>query len=150
MKIKAVLMAAAVLFCAALPVCAQDAQAEEGGALSRSPFYVVNVPIERVFSYTKGYIVEYRKSPLVNKVLYLPIEWFAPVKEAGVVRKAEIVLMSSGKHWPHLSVYYKDGAIDHIRLYVRRNAAHFTWGSVTPSPEVDAGFANATELKIEY
>jgi hypothetical protein len=130
---------------------AQDAQ-QDSGSGTRSEFYVVQIPIERVFAHTKGYIVEYRQTPLVNKKIYIPMEWFVPAtgENKGTARKGEIILMGTGALWPHISVYYKDGVVDHVRLYVRRDGHHFTWGYVNPAENIDAHFENITDLKIEY
>ncbi|MDR2468043.1 MAG: hypothetical protein LBD22_03690 [Spirochaetaceae bacterium] len=144
-----------VLLCAAgLPsLFAQDAaaaQGQSGGGFGESEFYVVQIPIERVFTHRKGYIIEYRKSPFVNKRVYIPNEWFIPVKGNAEPLKAEIILTGTGKRWPQMSLYYKDGVVDHVRLYLRRDQRHFTWGILPPISDYDSQFENITDLKLEY
>ncbi|MDR2510332.1 MAG: hypothetical protein LBC77_06780 [Spirochaetaceae bacterium] len=138
-------ISAVVFGLTALPAEAQ--QEGEGGPFNRSEFYVVHLPIEKVWVHNKGYIVEYRKTPLVSKKVFLPIEWFLPSKEVGAARKGEIILTGTGKSWPHMSVYYKGGAIDHIRLFVRRNERHFTWGALQMSADYDF---DESAVVIEY
>lgn len=157
--LKTLVSAGIMLAIGAAVAFAQDAQQQDNGSdSSRSDLYVVQIPIERVFLHRKGYVVEYRKTPLVNKRVYIPIEWFIPARDSeGKIskeqppRKGEVILVGTGRNWPHLAVYYnKDGAVDHIRLYVRRDERHFTWGQVLNPSEIDANFENITEIKLEY
>ncbi|MDR2481759.1 MAG: hypothetical protein LBD07_05675 [Spirochaetaceae bacterium] len=134
-----------LLFLATIPAFTQDS----AGSSQESEFYVVQIPIERIYAHNKGYIIEYRKTPMIDRQLYLPIDWFIYSKETKEPLKGEIILLGSGKVWPHLSIYYKDGAIDHIRVYVRKESWHQTWGYTAPSSSLDAKFDNLSELKID-
>jgi len=105
----------------------------------------VNVPIEKIQVYKKGYILQYRKG--INKIgtLYIPNEWFS---DAG--GKGEMVLLPRGKEWPTLSIYYKEGEFSHIRLYIHRWKGHPTWGVVPLHVNIDDRFENIETLEIEY
>ncbi|MDR2630217.1 MAG: hypothetical protein LBC60_04775 [Spirochaetaceae bacterium] len=121
------------------------AQQNAPAANNESEYYYVNVPLEKVYPYRKGYIVSYRKG--VNGIAraYLPIEWFT--EAAG---KGELIYMPSGTSWPYLAVYYKDGAFSHVRLYVRKDRGHSTWGNVPLSVNIDDRFENVEDLKLEF
>ena len=147
------IIAASLVLGAAGAAGIANAQENTGGDdtnITRSDFYVVQIPIERVFAHNKGYMVEYRKTPLVNKTVFLPMEWFVPSKENTGPLKGEVVLMGTGKNWPYMSVYYKDGKMDHVRLHVRRDDRHFTWGYIGPNADIDKRFENLSDLQLEY
>lgn len=136
--------------CVVVPVSvsAQDAAGQgQEAAVGRSQFYVVQLPIEKIFTYSKGYIIEYRKTALVSKKLYIPMEWFLLAKDT---RKADILLTRSGPEWPHVSLYYKGNTVDHVKIYARRDQNHFTWGMVRPDSSWDKEFENITDLKVEF
>ena len=122
-----------------LPLMAQEAEIRTPGS------YAVTVSIERVYPYRKGYIVKYRQG--VNKIVdaYLPLEWFG-----GALAKGDLVLMGSGKDWPHLTVYYRDGQFDHVRLYVRKERGHETWGTVPFNVNIDDKFEGVEEIQLQF
>jgi hypothetical protein len=120
-------------------IAQQNSSSEENG------FYCVTVTLERIYPYRKGYIVKYRKG--MNKVVdaYLPEEWFH-----GSANKGEVIRMGSGTDWPHLSVFYKDGEFSHVRLYVRKERNHPSWGDVPLNVNVDDRFENVEDIKLEF
>jgi hypothetical protein len=122
---------------AAVPLFAQ----EDGGSL-----YYVNVPIVKVYPYTKGYVVTYNIGTRSNRLAtaYLPAEWFAP---GGL--KGEVVDVK-GTQAPSLTVVYRDGAFDHVKLYVRRDRRDASWGYMPLSTNIDDRFEDVTDLTIEY
>jgi hypothetical protein len=119
--------------------------AAENREKNESEYYYVNITLEKIWPYRKGYIVQYRKG--LNRVgrLYLPSEWFSD--SAG---KGEIISLPSGQSWPTLSVYYKSGEFSHVRLYVHRWQSHATWGSVSQTVNIDSNFDNIETLKIDF
>jgi hypothetical protein len=127
-----------------MPVIAQ----EEEDSGSKSPYYYVNVPIERIYPHRKGYVVSYRKGFTGLATTYLPVEWFA----AGVGNsgKGDIVLLGPGSAWPYLTVFYKDGAFSHVRLYVRQERGHESWGNIPLTVNLDERFENVEDLKLEF
>ncbi|MDR1862549.1 MAG: hypothetical protein LBQ67_01370 [Treponema sp.] len=119
--------------------------AQEKRQLKVSEYYYVSVPIEKIFTYRNGYIVVYRKG--VNRMArtYLPKEWFA-----NSTGKAETISLEAGKAWPYLTIYYKSGQFSHIRVYVRRERAHQTWGVVPMNVNIDEYFEGVEEIKLEF
>jgi hypothetical protein len=110
-----------------------------------SEYFYVNVPLEKVYPYRKGYVVQYRKGVGQMARAYLPVEWFSKAAARG-----ELHYLGSGTSWPYLAVYYKNGEFDHVRLYVRRNQGHETWGSIPLTVNIDDRFENVDDLKLEF
>jgi hypothetical protein len=110
-----------------------------------SAYFYVNVPIEKVYPYRKGYVIQYRKGINQMARTYLPIEWFE--KADG---KGNLLYLNTGNSWPYLTVYYKDGAFSHVRLYLRKDRAHASWGNIGLGINIDDRFENVDDLKLEF
>ncbi|MDR2864637.1 MAG: hypothetical protein LBV68_03390 [Spirochaetaceae bacterium] len=132
-----------------VPINAQEA-AKGSGTERESEFYVVQVPIEKIWSHNKGYVIQYRKAALMDRKAYLPLSWFVREDSTSEAPKGEIILLGPGKVWPHMSIYYKGGTVDHVRLYLRKEPDHITWGRIDPHSDYDKNFENITDLKIDY
>ncbi len=109
-----------------------------------SAYYYVNVPIEKIYPHRLGFVISYRKGGSSLGQSYLPIKWFE--KSAG---KGELIRLAGGTQWPYLSVFYKDGKVDHIRLFVREELSHPSWGSLPSTAKIDDRF-DVEELHLEY
>ncbi|GHU41696.1 hypothetical protein FACS1894190_10110 [Spirochaetia bacterium] len=128
-------------------VFGQDA----AGPVTKSEFYIVQVPIEKVYAHAKGYVVEYRKNGMGTNVAYLPISWFKREVGSETPQKGEIVRLGSGNVMPYLTVYYKEGKTDHVKLYVRKDPAHSTWGRIiSGGAPVDSEFDNVENLTFKF
>jgi hypothetical protein len=119
--------------------------AQEKRQFKESEYYYVSVPIEKIYSYRNGYVVVYRKGINQMARTYLPLEWFAD--SAG---KAEQIVLGSGKAWPYLTIYYKSGEFSHIRVYIRRERTHETWGVVPMNTNIDEYFEGIEEIRLEF
>jgi hypothetical protein len=119
--------------------------AEEIPDDKKSEYYYMSVPIERIYPYRKGYVVTYQKGVTGLGTVYLPIEWFTEAAGRG-----DIITMGSGTSWPYLTIYYKAGEFSHVRLYVRRERAHESWGNVPLNINIDDRFENVDDLRFEY
>jgi hypothetical protein len=140
-------LAAVCMVFGVLPLAAQQTQQaqqsqqqersveERWGAQNISDLYYVNVPIEKVYPYRKGYVVLYRKGANELARAYIPFEWFK-----ATVRKAELIQLGDGKTWPCMSVFYKDGAFHGVRLYVSKRLSHLTWGVISSVVNIDDRF----------
>jgi hypothetical protein len=109
--------------------------------------YAVTVSVERVYPYRKGYIVKYKKGITQIVDAYLPYEWF---QGKGDVAKGELVLIGSGRDWPHMTIFYKDGVFDHVRLYVRKERSHESWGNVPATVNIDDRFEGVEDIRLEF
>jgi hypothetical protein len=136
-----------VAFMSILPIFAQEpakAEAVDIKPENSSAYYYINVPIEKVYPHQLGYMIAYRKSGAELGHAYLPGKWFA--KSAG---KGELIRLEGGSQWPYLSVYYKDGKVDHLRLFVRSEYSHQSWGHIPSTANIDDRF-NVEDLKLDF
>ncbi|GMO45850.1 MAG: hypothetical protein Ta2G_00840 [Termitinemataceae bacterium] len=134
----------------AVALCAQDAAGSSAnGAVEKSKFYVVQIPLEKIYPHSKGFVVDYRKNGIGLSRMFLPREWFTRRPDTEGTLKGEIHKLGSGKNWPHVSLFYKDGVLDHLRLYVRREQSHSTWGAYINdgTAGVDENFDNVENIK---
>ncbi|MDR1948778.1 MAG: hypothetical protein LBQ38_05250 [Spirochaetaceae bacterium] len=140
MKVSRMAMSFVILFIMVFPVVSQTLSEEK-----KSEYYYVNVPIEKIYPYRKGYVVSYRKGLYGMAQVYLPLEWFT--EAAG---KGDIVRMGPGQAWPSLTIYYKNKEFSHVRLNVRREINHETWGNIAQGTNIDDRFENVNDIKLEF
>jgi hypothetical protein len=76
---------------------------------------------------------------------YIPLEWFS-----GTSGKAELIQLGTGTQWPALTVYYKGGQFDHLRLYVSKRRSHETWGIVPQNTNIDDRFEGQDDFRLEF
>jgi hypothetical protein len=123
-----------------LPVTAQN---QGGGSNSYNETYYVNVPVEKVYTYKKGYVVLYRQSGLSLGQAYLPYEWFRIDS-----RKAEIIDLPDGKALPSMTVFYKGGQFSSVRLYVSKRPSHESWGHIPFDINLDDKFEGVESVDL--
>jgi hypothetical protein len=112
-----------------------------GLSAETSAFYPVRVDVVKVYSHADGYRVIYRKGSADVGAVYLPARWFVPGGKAELVR-------DNDPSFPYITIFYKDGKFDHLRLYVLANQKDETWGILNPAE--GAGKFNSDDLKIEF
>ncbi|MDR2094095.1 MAG: hypothetical protein LBP76_01075 [Treponema sp.] len=122
-----------------MPVLAQEIAEEK-----KSDFFYINVPVEKVYIHQKGYVVQYRAGTIKTNMVYIPIEWF---REAG--GKADLINLPKGKAWPYLTIFTKAGQFSHLRLYIRRETAHESWGNIPSNVNIEDRF-DVEEIKLEF
>ncbi|MDR0552337.1 MAG: hypothetical protein LBG72_10090 [Spirochaetaceae bacterium] len=135
---------------------AQDTQEQQQQPINQTDFYVKQVIFDKIYTAPNGYIVQYRTGVLGDKKIRvaLPYAWFdKSLQETGSdgtkpPLKGEVILLGTGSVWPHLVVYSKGGALDHVRLYVSRNPNHITWGTAYDSPAVQKIFSEAENWNL--
>ena len=110
-----------------------------------SDMYYVSTPVEKIYSHRDGYVVTYRKGVNQMARLYIPMDWFTDP-----TGKADLVALGPGGGWPYLAIYYNKGEFSHIRLYVRRNKSHETWGVVPLNVDISEYFEGVEEIKLEF
>ncbi|MBN1242580.1 MAG: hypothetical protein JXA15_07735 [Spirochaetales bacterium] len=131
------------VFLAALPAVAQDRPGVpvEPKIIDPSPYYPFRFDVIRVYSHALGYRVLYRKGSSDFADVYIPAGWF---KSGG---KASLVV-ADDPAFPSMTIFYKDGAFSHVRLYVRASRKDSTWGLLTEE-DPSAKF-EVTELKVAF
>jgi hypothetical protein len=138
---KIVLLVVLAAFCQGMFLFAQ----ERPSFRHESEFYYFNFSIEKVYAYRLGYMVIYRNSSNRVARTFIPQEWFTAMGGRG-----ELVFLSSGTEWPSMSVYYRNGEFSHVRLRLRRERAHQTWGVVPLNINIDEYFRNIEEVRLEF
>jgi hypothetical protein len=78
--------------------------------------------IERILGHRLGYRVFYFKGDQRPASFYAPNSWFNVAGGQG-----EIVF-GDGPEYPYFQVFYVDGEIDLVRLFLRRSRSHTSWG----------------------
>lgn len=148
MKLFRIVIILMIFLCvASIPVFAQEAESESRSRISpenESDMFYVNIPIEKIYPYQKGYVILYRNNTRLAQT-YIPIEWFS-----GPEGKADLVRLNSAKRWPYLTVFYKDGEFSHLRLYVRREVTHETWGNIPSGTNIDSRFEGVETIILEF
>jgi hypothetical protein len=112
-----------------------------GLAAETSAFYPVRIDVVKVYSHADGYRIIYRKGSADVGAVYLPARWFVPGGKAELVREND-------PSYPYMTLFYKGGKFDHLRLYVLANQKDETWGILPPSEGV--GKFDSDDLKIEF
>ncbi|MDC7220470.1 MAG: hypothetical protein PQJ59_11040 [Spirochaetales bacterium] len=127
-------------------IAAQDAVDTWKGTEVESEYYSVNLMIYRISPHPDGYRVEYYKPNGELFAVYVSLDWF----EQGNHGPGQVV-WGQGPQYPYMSLYYKDGKIDHMRLYVIDNEYDSSWGTLDRSKDYSDKFGVAFEdFKIEY
>lgn len=126
-------------------------------AVAQEGLYFVSVPIERVFSYRLGYVIDYQTNATGQGTsrVYLPREWFngrdrteTNRTESGMPR-GQVVLLGPGHQWPYLAVFYLNGEFSHVRLHLRERG-HSTWGGMPAGVNLDRYFEDVTEVRLLF
>jgi hypothetical protein len=109
---------------------------------NESELYPKTVPIAHIYNNSKGFRVDYIRQNYTVGTFWAPIEWFRGAGSTGEIAYGE------GASYPYVTFYYKDGEVDHFRLYLIENPAHESWGYL--DPEVDySGEFPAVDSKPE-
>jgi len=106
-----------------------------------SAFYPVRVDVVKVYSHADGYKVIYRKGSVDVGAVYLPSRWFTSGGKAALVRGYD-------PSFPYMTIFYRDGKFDHLRLYVVADQRDLSWGVL--SPDEGANKFASDDLKIDY
>ncbi|MCL2210128.1 MAG: hypothetical protein FWC19_09180 [Treponema sp.] len=134
------LIAAFIFMVIFSPVLVSPVFAQDSGEM-----YYHNVTIEKIYLSGQGYVVQYRKGVNNLGTIGIPYEWFTA---AG--GKAEVLKLPPGLDWPSMSVFYKNGEFNYVRLYVHRSKAHWSWAVVPLGADVSKHFENLDDFKIDY
>ena len=142
MKKIVILLAILLVFGHVAPLFAQ----QSSSGTEESEYYYFSVPIEKIFTHRLGYLIIYRRGSSNHMArTYIPHSWFSD--SAG---RGDVVGLGSGKEWPSMIVYYKNGEFSHVRLRIRKNRMHETWGVLPLNINVDEYFKDIEEIKLVF
>ncbi|MBB6481056.1 hypothetical protein [Spirochaeta isovalerica] len=110
---------------------------------AESDLYVKTIYIVKVYNDNHGFRVDYQNSNMKLYSIYMPQKWFGEAAGYG-----EVVY---GNHpsAPYMSVWYKEGKVDHFRLYVKEDFNDPSWGTF-PLTGVNEDLFQVEELTIIY
>lgn len=134
---KTILIGLALLFFAGFYAYAQDKEIEE------TNMFVKTMPITRIYTHKLGYKVLYLKNDLNFGEFYIPLKWFDVAGNKGVI------IRGSDPSYPYFSIFWKDGEFHSVKLYVKRDLRHESWGALTLLPDISEKF-EVDELELEF
>lgn len=107
-----------------------------------SDMFVKTMPITKIYTHKLGYKVVYLKTDLNFAEFYVPLEWF------DVAGQKAVIVKGVDPAFPYFSIFWKEGAFHSVKLYVRRDLQHPSWGTLTES-NVQEKF-NIDEPELEF
>ena len=140
---KMILVVFLAAFCLGTFVFAQEAPKFE----RESEYYYFSYPIEKIYVYRLGYMIVYRRTSNFAARTYVPHDWFTAIGEGN---KGEILYLGSGNDWPSMTVYYKNNEFSHVRLRLRKEKSHETWGYVPLTINMDEYFQDINEVRLGF
>jgi hypothetical protein len=111
-------------------------------AADSSDLYPVRVEVVKIFAHADGYVVVYNKGNSGTAVAYLPMRWLVPGGKAQLVAATD-------PSYPYLVVFYKQGVLDHLRLYVQESFKDESWG-VLDAAAGKGVFDKIEDVKLEF
>jgi len=86
--------------------------------------YTRSFYIDRVYPNRHGYRIIYRNDHGHRHSMLVPLSWFG---RNGGAPQAQ---MREGRHpaYPYMEVFWMDGEFSHLKLYVRSDKTHESWG----------------------
>jgi hypothetical protein len=107
------------------------------GQIVESDYFVRTIYLNEVLTHQAGFKVNYTAADYSRVEVYIPNDWFTTA--AG---KAEMIYTHSGSA-PYMDVYYNQGEFSHVRLYVKQDRNHLSWGRLE-GQDVSARFDKET------
>jgi len=104
---------------------------------NESEYYAKTVPITKIYTHKEGYRIDYIREGSQVDIFLAPSEWFRGPQRKGAIAFGE------GVAYPYASFFFKDGVLDHFRLYLVESLAHESWATYAPEEEIAADFPPA-------
>lgn len=92
------------------------------GQIVESDYFVRTIYLNEVLTHRSGFKVNYTAADYSRVEVYIPNDWFSTA--AG---KAEVIYTPSASA-PYMDVYYNRGEFSHVRLFVKQDRNHISWG----------------------
>ena len=109
---------------------------------NESVLYPKSLQIKYIYPLSEGYRIDYIRQNYTLGTLWAPIEWFLGTANIGSIAYGE------GRAYPYVTFYYKDGEVDHFRLYLVENPAHESWNSLDPGVDYSGEFPPADSKPV--
>jgi hypothetical protein len=106
--------------------------------------FVKNVRIMRIMLHQLGYKIQFWTSKSKIGEIYVPMAWF----NKGPESKADIEY-SNDPAYPYFSIFWADGAFDHIQIHVLNDFHSPTWGILESKDDL-TGLFDIKDLPKEF
>lgn len=116
------------LLLSGIPLVAQEnssSQNETKKFKNESDLYYFNFPILKIAQHKMGYYIIYRRQGSLTGECYIPHSWFQPKDKRGILD------VTSKDMRPYMSVVYKNGEFDHVRLITPHSSKHPSWAIIS-------------------
>ena len=112
--------------------------------VKESDLYYVRVNVVRAFMHSKGYYIIYRTSGMDLAEVFIPYTWFKP---GG---KRAVLVNTTDRIDPYLSLYTKNGEFDHIKVALPTTSPKSAvWGILRYPTEYDSKF-DVEKIEFKY
>ncbi|OQX29106.1 MAG: hypothetical protein B0D92_05525 [Spirochaeta sp. LUC14_002_19_P3] len=112
---------------------------------NESEFYVKTLPVNRIYLYNPGYRIDYIRQDSSIGTLWAPAEWFRKPATMGKV------VYGKGNEYPYVSFFFKNGVLDHFRLYLIQNKLDDSWGDMGSEADYQGKFPSPDTIPtIEF
>ncbi len=98
--------------------------------------YARSFYIHRVYPNRLGYRIIYSNDSGNRHELYVPLSWF---RHDNDMQTAEL-RHGRNEAYPYMEVFWRDGEFSHMKIFVRRDYTHESWGSWDAPDNVDELF----------
>lgn len=107
---------------------------------NESEYYPKSFQIEKIYSHSLGYRIDYIKQNYSLGTLWAPIEWFRTTAGRGWI--------SYGKNqaYPYITIYFKNGQFDHFKLYLIESTAHRSWDILDSQGDYSEQFSSPDSI----
>ena len=84
--------------------------------------YCKTATILKIYNHQLGFKVFYLKDDADVGSFFVPSDWFYGATGRGTI------VWGEQYEYPYLTVYWEDGEFKYLKLFLRRNMQHETWG----------------------
>lgn len=125
--------------------------------VEESEYFVKTLLIMKVYPHQLGYRVLYKKSSLDFGEVFIPHRWRQEPAGDDTAGQEDAALSAGGKlelrygegaEFPYLSVYWKNGAFSHVKLYLHKQDLHSSYGKLDPTIDYTDEF-NVDEIILD-
>ena len=107
-----------------------------------SEYYLKSFPIDKLYAHTLGYRMDYYKQDRTLGSMWIPKEWLNRADSIGR-------MITGPRHTsPYATFVYKDGEVDHFRLYIIDQVGDPSWGTLETGPDYTNNFPNPQSKPI--
>ncbi len=125
------------LIALAASVCTMAQQFE-----NESEYYPKSFQIHKIYTHTLGFRIDYIKQDYSIDTLWAPIEWFRSTAGSGSMAYGDSLA------YPYITFYFKNGELNHFRLYLIESKAHSSWGVLSALTDYSEKFPSPDSAPV--